>query len=69
LQAKDHEGIGLSLDATLTPDGPLTGLRWSLRLSLPLKWRFFEAMVAPQVHEAATADLERLRARLSAVAG
>ncbi len=69
LEAKDHEGIGLSLDATLTADGPLTALRWSLRLSLPLKWRFFEAMIGPQVNEAASADLERLRVRLSAVAG
>jgi uncharacterized protein YndB with AHSA1/START domain len=69
LQAKDHEGIGLSLDAALAADGPLTTLRWSLKLSLPLKWRFFEAMVAPQVQEAAVADLERLRVRLSAVAG
>jgi hypothetical protein len=69
VQAKDAEGVSVELEALLAPDGAMCTLRWSVRLKLPLKYRFFESMIAPQVREAAGADLERLRRRLSAVAG
>jgi polyketide cyclase/dehydrase/lipid transport protein len=68
-RAKDPEGITIEIDARLAPEGATCRLRWALKLSLPLKYRFFESMVAPQVREAATADLERLRTGLQSVAG
>lgn len=68
-KAKDPEGITIEIDARLAPEGVTCRLRWALKLSLPLKWRFFESMVAPQVREAAAADLERLRTGLQSVAG
>lgn len=67
--ASDRDGIRIEADAQLAADGPLTRLRWSLRLTLPLRYRFFESMAAPRVREAAAADLERLRTRLESVAG
>jgi uncharacterized protein YndB with AHSA1/START domain len=68
IQARDADGITVAIDALISPDGATCGLRWSLRIALPMRFRFFESMVAPQVREAAAADLERLRRRLSAVA-
>jgi hypothetical protein len=68
-RAKDREGITIEIDAGLAGEGATCRLRWMLKLSLPLKYRFFESMVAPQVREAAAADLERLRIGLQSVAG
>lgn len=68
-KAKDPEGISIEIDARLTPAGATCRLRWALKLGLPLKYRFFESMVAPQVKQAAAADLERLRIGLQSVAG
>lgn len=68
-RAKDPEGISIEVDARMTSEGPTCRLRWTLKLGLPLKYRFFESMVAPQVKEAAAADLERLRIGLQSVAG
>lgn len=68
-KAKDPEGITIEIDARLVPEGATCRLRWALKLGLPLKWRFFESMVAPQVRQAAAADLERLRTGLQSVAG
>jgi uncharacterized protein YndB with AHSA1/START domain len=68
-RAKDPEGITIEIDARLASEGATCRLRWSLKLGLPLKYRFFESMVAPQVRQAAAADLERLRNGLQAVAG
>jgi uncharacterized protein YndB with AHSA1/START domain len=67
-RAKDPEGISIEVDARLSPEGATCRLRWALKLGLPLKYRFFESMVAPQVKEAAAADLERLRIGLQSVA-
>ncbi len=67
-RAKDPEGISIEIDARLTPEGATCRLRWALKLGLPLKYRFFESMVAPQVKQAAVADLERLRIGLQSVA-
>ena len=52
------------------PDGDLaTTLRWSVRIGLPLKYRMFELMVAPQARKAAALDVEALKRRLESVAG
>jgi uncharacterized protein YndB with AHSA1/START domain len=68
-RAKDPDGIQIEIDARLTPEGATCRLRWAVKLGLPLKYRFFESMVAPQVRQAAAADLERLRTGLQSVAG
>ena len=69
LQAKDREGIKVGIDAGLSADGPSTLLRWSLRVDLPLRYRMFESMVAPQARRAAALDLESFKRRLESVAG
>jgi uncharacterized protein YndB with AHSA1/START domain len=68
LQAKDREGIKVGIDATVEADGPSTVLRWSLRVDLPLRYRMFEGMVAPQARRAAGLDLEAFKRRLESVA-
>jgi uncharacterized protein YndB with AHSA1/START domain len=68
LQARDPDGVTIEIDATLLPDGAGTSLRWSLRLGLPLRFRMFESMVAPQIRRAATLDLEALKRRLESAA-
>ena len=69
IRAVDPRGIAVELEAVLAPEGSTTRLRWSIRLSLPLRFRFFESMVSAELRRAATADLENLRRRLEAVAG
>lgn len=69
IRAVDPRGVTVELDAALASDGPTTRLRWSIRLSLPMRFRFFEPMVGAELRRAAAADLERLRRRLEAVAG
>jgi uncharacterized protein YndB with AHSA1/START domain len=69
IRAFDPEGISVELEAQVAGDGATCRLRWSIRLGLPLRYRFFESMVAPQVRRAAAHDLDRLRRRLEAVAG
>ncbi len=68
LRAKDKDGVTIELDATLAPDDDATRLRWSLRLKLPLRFRMFESMVAPQAKRAAALDLEALKRRLESAA-
>ncbi len=68
LSASDARGVTMELEAQVSGEGSVSRLRWSIRLSLPLRYRFFESMAAPQVRAAATADLGRLRQRLEAVA-
>jgi uncharacterized protein YndB with AHSA1/START domain len=67
--AKDRDGISIDVEAQLGADGAMSRLRWSVRVGLPLRYRLFESMAAPEVRRAATADLERLKRRLEAVAG
>lgn len=69
LEVRDGDGVSVEIDATLAPDGDATILRWSLRIGLPLRFRMFESMVAPQVRRAATLDLEALKRRLESSAG
>jgi uncharacterized protein YndB with AHSA1/START domain len=67
-EARDDDGIRVTIDASLAADGAATVLRWSVKIGLPLRYRMFEGMVAPQVRRAVTLDLEALRRRLEAVA-
>ena len=70
LRGRDPDGVTVQFDAGLAPDGDLaTTLRWSVRIGLPLKYRMFESMVAPQAHKAAALDVEALKRRLESVAG
>jgi hypothetical protein len=64
LRGKDKDGVTIEIDTALAPDGQTTRLRWSLRLKLPLRFRMFESMVAPQARRAAALDLEALKRRL-----
>jgi uncharacterized protein YndB with AHSA1/START domain len=68
LQAKDRDGIKIGIAAAVAADGSSTVLRWSLRVDLPLRYRMFEGMVAPQARRAAALDLEAFKQRLESVA-
>jgi uncharacterized protein YndB with AHSA1/START domain len=68
IEARDPDGVRIEIDAALDADGPVTRLRWSVRIGLPLRFRMFESMVAPQVRRAATLDVEAFRIRLEKVA-
>lgn len=69
LRGRDADGVTIELDAQLASDDALTTrMRWSLRMSLPLRYRMFESMVAPQAKRAATLDLEAFKRRLESVA-
>ena len=69
LRGRDPDGVTIELDARLaSEDGMTTQLRWSLRMSLPLRFRMFESMIAPQAKRAASLDLEALKRRLESVA-
>lgn len=69
LRGRDPDGVSIEIDAAMSPDELGTRLRWSLRIGLPLRFRMFESMVAPQVRRAATLDLEALKRRLESAAG
>jgi hypothetical protein len=69
LRGRDKDGVTIEIDAVLALDELATRLRWSLRLGLPLRFRMFESMVAPQARRAAALDLEALKRRLESVAG
>jgi carbon monoxide dehydrogenase subunit G len=69
LRGKDKDGVSIEIDAQLAPDDAATRLRWSVRIGLPLRYRMFESMVAPQARRAAALDLEALKRRLESVAG
>lgn len=64
LRGRDPDGVTIEIAAGLSPEDASTRLRWSLRIGLPLRFRMFESMVAPQVRRAATLDLEALKQRL-----
>ena len=68
LSGKDRDGVSIDIEATTRPEEAGTDLRWSIRIGLPFRFRFFESMAAPQVQRAAALDLEALRRRLESVA-
>jgi len=61
LRGKDKDGISVQIDAVLALDELATRLRWSLRVGVPLRYRMFESMVAPQARRAAALDLEAFK--------
>jgi len=67
-EARDKDGVKVDIEASVSADGPGTLLRWSIRVSLPLRFRMLEGMVAPQARRAAALDLEAFKQRLEAVA-
>ena len=69
LRGKDREGVSVEIDAVMATDEQATRLRWSVRIGLPLRFRMFESMVAPQARRAAALDLEALKRRLEAAPG
>lgn len=69
LRGKDREGVSVEIEAVLALDAMATRLRWSLRVGLPLRYRMFESMVAPQARRAAALDLEAFRRRLESATG
>jgi uncharacterized protein YndB with AHSA1/START domain len=70
LRGRDPDGVTIELAARLSSeDGLTTRVRWSVRMGLPLRYRMFEAMVAPQARRAGTLDLEAFKRRLESVAG
>ena len=68
LRGKDKDGVSIEIDAALGPQGSATRLRWSLGLKLPLRFRMFESMVAPQAKRAAALDLEAFKRRVESAA-
>jgi carbon monoxide dehydrogenase subunit G len=69
LRGRDKDGVTIEIDAVLALDELATRLRWSLRLGLPLRFRMFESMVAPQAKRAAALDLEAFKRRLESATG
>lgn len=69
VRGRDADGVTIQFDAGVAPDGDLaTTLRWSVRIGLPLKYRMFESMVAPQARRAGALDVEALKRRLESIA-
>jgi len=68
IEGRDPDGVSIEIDAELQADGDATKLRWSIRIGLPLRFRMFESMVAPQASRAAALDLEALKRRLESAA-
>ena len=69
LRGRDPDGVTVQFEAGLVPDGDAaTTLTWSVRIGLPLKYRMFESMVAPQARRAAALDVEALKRRLESEA-
>jgi uncharacterized protein YndB with AHSA1/START domain len=69
LNARDPDGVTIQIDAAISPEGTGSRLRWALRIGLPLRFRMFESMVAPQVRRAAALDLEAFKQRLEPAGG
>lgn len=68
LSGRDGDGVTIEIDASLAAVDAATSLRWSIRLGLPMRFRFFESMATPQVQRAAALDIEALKRRLESVA-
>lgn len=70
VDGRDGDGVTIEIDASLTPTDrhgePGTALRWTIRIGLPFRYRFFESMARPQVERAAALDVEALRRGLEA---
>jgi carbon monoxide dehydrogenase subunit G len=62
------EGVAVDVDASVAGDGLRSKVRWSLEVKLPMRYRLFESVAAPQIRTAVAEDLERLKRRLESVA-
>jgi uncharacterized protein YndB with AHSA1/START domain len=73
--ARSSDGVAIEALAELAADQgppsdpPITRLRWSIRLGLPLRFRLLEGMIAPEARAAATKDLGNLKRRLEVQGG
>jgi uncharacterized protein YndB with AHSA1/START domain len=67
-RARHPDGITIQVLAELAPEPPLTWVRWTLEVGLPLRLRLFESMAASEVRRAANADLLGFKRRLEQVA-
>jgi uncharacterized protein YndB with AHSA1/START domain len=65
---RSGDGIAVDIEAGVAADGTGSRLRWTIRIGLPFRYRFFESMAAPQVARAAALDLDALRRRLESTA-
>jgi uncharacterized protein YndB with AHSA1/START domain len=68
IEGRDADGVTVDIEAVAVAAGAGTRLRWSIRIGLPLRFRLFERMAAPQVQRAVALDLEAFRRRLESVA-
>ena len=66
VEGRDPDGVSIAIDATLGAADEGSGLRWSIRIGLPFRYRIFESMARPEVERAARLDIERLRQDLGA---
>lgn len=64
VEGRDAEGVSIAIDALVAPSGDGSSLRWSIRIGLPFRYRFFESMAKPEVQRAAALDIEALRRSL-----
>ena len=64
VDGRDADGIAIRIEATIEATEPGCRLDWHLTITLPLRYRAFESMAAPQVRRAAALDLEAFRLRL-----
>lgn len=72
VRGRDDDGVSIEIEASLAAvsneAADATALRWTIRIGLPLRLRFFEGIARPQVEHAARLDLDALRRRLESVA-
>jgi len=66
VEGRDAEGVTITIDARVAARDEGSTLRWSIRIGLPFRYRFFESMAKPEVQRAAALDLEALRLQLEA---
>jgi hypothetical protein len=64
VDGRDADGIAIRIEATIEATDVGCHLDWRLTITLPLRYRAFESMAAPQVRRAAALDLEAFRIRL-----
>ena len=66
IEGRDADGVTIAIDAVVAPAPTGSTLRWSIRIGLPFRYRFFESMAKPEVQRAAALDIEALRRGLEA---
>ena len=70
VSGKDADGISIDIAAEVVPvEASISGLRWAIRIGVPLRYRIFESLARPQVERAVALDVEAFKRRLESVAG